>query len=268
MSRWSLLPAALVAIVASACSSGSHDASGLATEAPIGEGCIETNLDCHFPDDACQRQLACNESGGPTWSVASGASARDGRGRKLGLTAGGTIAIVYGQKKVLFGDGYVLAKDVVLDDGRTTVAWVPENAIAGGDPAALPTIDLPDPGTGYSERFWITGGDPSKYAGTKISDDGAPDTASATFLASAAGTVCLLHDTPGHGQGGAPADVVEINSGAQFYRAQNVPSVDVYTVDASGKKGPTMKFVYGHVVGKPSAADRFGWIASDALEAE
>jgi hypothetical protein len=286
MARWDFVcprvGAVFFVLAASACASApaSNDGS-LAFAEGIRGGCVKTNFNCPLPAQACDGDptlslaslartgLACNGAGEQSWSIAEGTIARDGRGKILGVVAESAIAIVFGQKKTMNNldrGGFVLGAQMKLTSGEIVTAWVAEAAIHD-DTAILPSLVLDDPGNGNGPRFWITGGDPSKFASLAIAQDGTSSTPASAYLASAAGTICLLYNTPGYGSGGVPADVLAVNSGAEFTRAPGVPTVDVYTLDAAGKKGPTMKFVYGHVVGKPNA-DRFGWIAFDALEAE
>jgi hypothetical protein len=221
--------------------------------------CSQSAYNCKLPAAKKDRNRIFNyATQSYDWPIAKGSKLLDGLGAERGTVAGSSVRINFGTRKTISGEPYVYAFASKMTNGITASGWVRELALKHGPIERMPTVKGKNPGHGDYEATWtVTGGDPSKFEGLKVTKGFDDSGRNATdYLKRPGDVVNLLYNLPG--MGGVSIDTYPLN--VKFKRSKSVSELDVPVYKAgSTKVARVMKFIYGHI------GSRYGWIARDAL---
>jgi hypothetical protein len=221
--------------------------------------CSQSAYNCKLPAATKDRNRIFNyATQSYDWPIAKGSKLLDGLGNERGTVAGSSVRINFGTRKTIAGEPYVYAFASKLTNGITASGWVRELALKHGPIKRMPTVKGKNPGNGDYQATWtVTGGDPTKFEGLKVTKGFDDSGRNATdYLKRPGDVVNLLYNLPG--MGGVSIDTYPIN--VKFKRSKGVGELDVPVyVAGSTKVARVMKFIYGHI------GSRYGWIARDAL---
>jgi hypothetical protein len=237
-----------------------------------GHHCIASPFNCRFRAGGSRVETA---SGGESWAVEPGASARDGNGNVMSKQTGTRLTFNYGQTRFLAGKAHALA----LTTSNGSAGWYPIERIA--DEASFRAhngeVNAQDPGRGNMACYEIRNShDASIELRKVVYDSRSTHERAGDYLAleraNGKRSANLVFSVPGFGLGGATTD--HFPAGTKFRRVEvpttsGLPSITIplYVKDGSGrfkKHRGDLRFYYGFI----RAADgvkRFGWMAEDAL---
>ncbi|CAN5239083.1 hypothetical protein BH09MYX1_BH09MYX1_62100 [soil metagenome] len=132
-------------------------ASWSSAAAPQDCECVSSRYDCMAPNpqaslDADKNRARYLNGSVGTWPIASGITVYDGRHVRIGTSQSANVLVNYGQKKMMLGRTYVLARTVTIGAGQSASGWI-DSACVGWDgttkPAptcegeATPTVKMP-----------------------------------------------------------------------------------------------------------------------------